>query len=361
MMGDFMIVLLAFVLSVGATVLVRLCAQYFQIIDVPTGGRKIHVRPVALLGGVAVILSTLIAFWIASPDLFGGYLLHKHLVGVSIAAGLLLVGGALDDRLNLPPLAQFFFPVTATAVIIISGIGIDYITSPFGGVWYFDQWNIQVFEWNGTPYFFTVWADLFTFCWLLTMMYTTKFLDGLDGLVSGISVIGLVIIAVLSYSATVGQPETGLLALIAGAAFAGFLVFNWNPASIFLGESGSLFSGFILGVLAIISGGKIATTLLIIGIPLFDVMWVVARRVFFERRSPFQADRKHLHLRLIDAGFSQRQAAGLLYAVTAVFGASALLLQGDEKLIALIILSVVMVLIGASAVYWYQTHKSSDR
>ncbi len=356
-----MIVLLAFVLSVGATVLVRLCAQYFQIIDVPTGGRKIHVRPVALLGGVAVIFSTLIAFWIASPDLFGGYLLHKHLVGVSIAAGLLLVGGALDDRLNLPPLAQFFFPVTATAVIIISGIGIDYITSPFGGVWYFDQWNIQVFEWNGTPYFFTVWADLFTCCWLLTMMYTTKFLDGLDGLVSGISVIGLVIIAVLSYSATVGQPETGLLALIAGAAFAGFLVFNWNPASIFLGESGSLFSGFILGVLAIISGGKIATTLLIIGIPLFDVMWVVARRVFFERRSPFQADRKHLHLRLIDAGFSQRQAAGLLYVVTLVFGASALLLQGDEKLIALVILSVVMVLIGASAVYWYQTHKTPDR
>jgi UDP-GlcNAc:undecaprenyl-phosphate GlcNAc-1-phosphate transferase len=360
MMSPFAIIVLALMISLVCGFGVRWAAQHFQIIDVPTGGRKIHTRPVALLGGVAVIVSTIIAFWIASPDLFGGYLLPKHLIGVSIAAGFLLVGGALDDRLNLPPLAQFFFPVTATLVIIASGIGIDYISSPFGGVLYFDQWNIQVFEWKGTPYFFTVWADLFTFVWLMVMMYTTKFLDGLDGLVSGISVIGLVIIALLSYSATVGQPETGLLALIAASCFAGFLVFNWHPASMFLGESGSLFAGFILGVLAIISGGKIATTLLIIGIPLLDVVWVVVRRVLVERRSPFQADRKHLHLRLIDAGFSQRQAALLLYAVTLVFGASALLLQGEEKLIALIILTVVMVLIAVSAVYVYRKRKATQ-
>lgn len=351
------IVFLAVALSIVCGFAVRFFAYRFGIIDVPTGGRKIHTRPVALLGGVAVISSMLLTAWIASPELFGGYLLPKHLIGVSVASLLLLCGGALDDRLNLPPLAQFFFPVTATLVIIASGIGIDYITSPFGGVLYFDQWNIQVFEWNGTPYFLTVWADLFTFVWLLTMMYTTKFLDGLDGLVSGISVIGLVIIALLSYSATVGQPETGLLALIAAACFAGFLVFNWHPASMFLGESGSLFAGFILGVLAIISGGKIATTLLIVGIPLLDVVWVVARRVLVEKRSPFQADRKHLHLRLIDAGLSQRQAAMLLYAVTLVFGCSALLLQGDEKLIALIILTVVMVLIAVSAVYVYRKRK----
>lgn len=353
------IVFLAVALSIVCGFAVRFFAYRFGIIDVPTGGRKIHTRPVALLGGVAVISSVLLTAWIASPELFGGYLLPKHLIGVSVASLLLLCGGALDDRLNLPPLAQFFFPVTATLVIIASGMGIDYITSPFGGVFYLDHWNIEVLRWGGVPYSITVWADLFTLTWLLIMMYTTKFLDGLDGLVSGIAVIGLVIIAVLSYSATVGQPETGLLALIAAGAFIGFLFFNWHPASIFLGESGSLFAGFILGVLAIISGGKIATTLLIVGIPLLDVVWVVARRVLIEKRSPFQADRKHLHLRLIDAGLSQRQAVGLLYALTVVFGCSALVLQGDEKVIAFIVLAIVMTLVALAAVYLYQQRKSS--
>ena len=345
---------IAFSLGVGLTIGVRTLAHRFGIIDQPTGGRKIHTRATALLGGVAVILATLITYWLAAPDLFGGYLLPKHIIGVTLAAGMSLFGGAADDAWDLRPQWQIGFPVLAAIIIIASAIGIDYITNPFGGVVYFDQWNIEVFRINNVPYHVTVWADLFTFVWLMVMMYTTKFLDGLDGLVSGISVIGLLIIALLSYSAAVVQPETGLLAMIAAGAFSGFLIFNWNPASIFLGESGSLFAGFIVGVLAIISGGKIATTLLILGIPFFDVIWVIARRVFMERRSPFQADRKHLHLRLIDAGLTQRQAVLLLYVCTMLFGFSSLTLQGDQKLIAVCAVAVTLVAIGATSVYVYK-------
>ncbi len=345
---------IAFGLGVALTFCVRTLAHRFGIVDQPTGGRKIHTQATALLGGVAVIVATLVTYWCAAPELFGGYLLPKHVIGVTLAASILLVGGAADDVWDLRPQWQIGFPVLATLIIIASGVGIDYITNPFGGVVYFDQWNIELFRINNVPYYLTVWADLFTFVWLMVMMYTTKFLDGLDGLVSGISVIGLLIIALLSYSAAVVQPETGLLAVIAAAAFAGFLVFNWNPASIFLGESGSLFAGFIVGVLAIISGGKIATTLLILGIPFFDVIWVVVRRVLIERRSPFQADRKHLHLRLIDAGLTQRQAVLLLYGFTIVFGLSSLTLQGDQKLIAVCIVAATLVIIGAGSVYVYK-------
>ena len=118
-------------------------------------------------------------------------------------------------------------------------------------------------------------------------MYTTKFLDGLDGLVSGLSVIGGLIVAGLCLFTKFFQPEIATISLIFAGACAGFLIFNFYPAKIFLGEGGSLFCGFILGTLAIISGGKIATTLLILGIPILDLIWVILRRLIGEHRAPW--------------------------------------------------------------------------
>jgi len=238
-----------------------------------------------------------------------------------------------------------------------SGIGIDYISNPLGGVFRFDSWQLEIFRFNGLPYFITVWADLFTFFWLLGMIYTTKFLDGLDGLTSGVTVIGSLIIAALSLTATVFQPETALLSLIVAAAFLGFLIFNWNPASIFLGESGSLFAGFSLGVLAIISGGKIATALLILGIPILDVAWVILRRLFY-RRSPFSADRGHLHLRLVDSGLSVRVVVIVLYVLTILFGLSSLFLQSRAKVLALVFLGVTVFFVGGVLIHFIRKRVS---
>lgn len=328
------------------TAAIRRVALRTDVVDHPGNDRKIHTKKTPLLGGVAVIIAFLVGIVMIWPELMGGYMLPKHVFSVIAGAIIILAGGALDDKYNLSPKVQIIFPLLAALVIVAAGIGIDYITNPFGGIIALDIWQIKLFEYNGLPYHFTVLADIFAFLWLLGMIYTTKFLDGMDGLVSGITVIGMVVLFWLSLKPEVYQPETAWLALIAGMAFLGFLLFNWHPAKIFLGESGSLFAGFILGVVSIISGGKIATALLIMGIPIMDVLWVIVRRAFFEKRSPFLADRKHLHLRLLDIGLTQRQVVVLLYLLTGAFGACSLFLHAKAKLIALLVLGAIMVILG---------------
>ncbi len=339
----------AFGLSVVLTFIVRRVARRTRLYDdaVQAPDRKQQTVPVPLGGGVALYLAfTIVVMGYAffSDRLLGGYLLPKHIVGLLIAGALLVIGGLLDDRSRLSPGKQIVWPFLASLVIVASGIGIDYITNPFGGTLPLDQWTTTLFTWDNVPYQLVLMADLFTVLWLLGLAYTTKFLDGLDGLVAGITTIGSVIVFAVSIKSDVGQPETGLLALILAGAAAGFLVFNFNPASVYLGEGGSLFTGFALGVLAILSGGKIATALLIMGIPILDVVWVIVRRAFREKRSPFgPGDRGHLHFRLLSAGFSHRGAVLVLYLLSALFGASTLFTSGLGKLMVLVALGLVMV------------------
>lgn len=256
-----------------------------------------------------------------------------------------MIGGFLDDKYNIKPHYQVIWPVLAIIAVIISGIGVKYITNPFGGLIYFSTYKFEVFRLGGMPYYITLFSDIFTFIWLIVLMYTTKFLDGLDGLVPGISVIGGLIVAGLCLVTKFFQPEIATISLIFAGACLGFLLFSFHPAKIFLGEGGSLFCGFMLGVLAIISGGKIATTLLVLGIPILDLIWVMLRRVISERRAPWLADKKHLHFRLLDIGFSHRQAVLFLYFIALCFGATTLFLQSFQKLIALAVLIVVMLVL----------------
>lgn len=166
----------------------------------------------------------------------------------------------------------------------------------------------------------------------------------MDGLVTGISAIGALVLFALSLSPEVNQPQTALLAITFCGALLGFLILNTYPAKIFLGESGSTFAGFMLAILAVVSGGKIATAILVMGLPILDMIWVIVQRVF-HGQSPFQGDRRHLHYRLTDLGFSEAQAVLFLYAITGIFGATALFLQSMGKLIALVILVGVMAII----------------
>lgn len=352
-MDNFIAALCACILAVVLTTVVRRAAQRKGIVDRPDAdpSRKVHERPVPLLGGFAVWAAfsiTVLLVLVAIPDrLVGGYLLPKHLAGLILGGFFLMLGGYLDDRFGRTPRQQFIWPVLAALSVLVSGIGIGYLSNPFGDTLRLDQWSVTLFSFGDTPYRLIVLADLFAFAWLLVSMYATKFLDGLDGLVSGIATIGMVILFFLSGSDLVGQPETALLALIGAASFAGFLVFNFHPAKIFLGEGGSLFAGFLLGTLAILSGGKIATALLILGIPLLDVAWVVVRRFFLEHRSPFASDKKHLHYRLLELGFSHRGTVLVLYLVTAVGGSATLFVHGRDKIAVLGLLAVTMLFFAA--------------
>jgi len=335
----------AFLLAVVLTPLILRLARNFKIIDYPSSERKIQKKPVPLLGGLAVFLSFSIILFITYfspywPDLkilifdvlprnFKQIVLFKHLIGVFVAGLLLMIGGFLDDKYNLRPYQQIIWPILACFVIVASGIGIKYINNPFGrGLFYFDQWKFEIFRLRNVPFYFTPLADFFTFVWLLLCAYSTKLLDGLDGLVAGISVIGGLIIALLCLLTKFYQPDVASMALILSGSFLGFLVFNFHPAKIFLGEGGSLFAGFMLGILAIIAGAKIATALLVLGIPFLDMVAVIIQRLFLKKKSPFStADRRHLHFRFLKLGLSHRQVVLFYWAVATIFGLASVLIS----------------------------------
>lgn len=343
------------------TGLIRRVALKYKVVDEPTEARKIHKKPMPLLGGLAIFLSFfgVLAYYIFFTDkVLGGEIFAKNLVGVFLGGALLMVGGFLDDKYKLAPKWQIIWPAAAVIVVIVSGVGIDKITNPFGGLLHLDSWQKILFWWHGVPYKITFLADVFTFVWLMGMMYTTKFLDGLDGLVSGVTTIGAVIIFFVSLMAEVAQPGTAMLSIIFAGACAGFLVWNFNPAKIFLGEGGSLFTGFILGALSIIAGGKIATTLLIMGLPILDAAIVIIRRIVKNRRGLFSADQKHLHFRLLNAGLSHRQAVLSLYFVTLAFGTSTLFLKSGGKLFALVVLGTLGV---AWAIVLIKGHRNKQK
>lgn len=342
--------------ALAATIItwcVRRLALRWRVIDDSRQApdRKRQLQPVPLLGGLAIYIAFCATVLWLLPELTQGYLLAKHLYGVMIAGAVLMIGGTLDDTLNLSPRIQIIFPIFAAVIMVAAGIGVEYISNPFGGTINLAVWNWNIVEWGGVPYNVTLFTDVFTIVWLLGTMYTTKLLDGLDGLVPGITMIGGLVIFVLSLSSEVGQPETATLALTLAAAAGGFLLWNFSPAKIYLGEGGSLFTGFMLGVLAILSGGKIATALLILGLPIIDIVWVLLRRKWIDKRPLFSGDASHLHYQLRLFGMSDRSIVLLYYSITLLFGLSTLWFSGITKLVVLLSLVVISVAL-LGIVFW---------
>jgi UDP-GlcNAc:undecaprenyl-phosphate GlcNAc-1-phosphate transferase len=331
----FLIFIVTFALTAILTGLIRKVALHFKIVDNPdspagsvAGGRKIHNRPIPLLGGLAIFLGYFSILLIFHKYFLIGNLHWSHLLGFTAGGLIIMIGGFLDDKYNLRPYQQIIFPLLAIAAVILGGVEIAKITNPFGGV-------IDLRTW-----FFI--SPLLIAVWLLGLMYTTKLLDGVDGLVSGVSAIGGVIIFLFTLTSRYYQPDIAFAACLLAAACFGFLIYNFNPAKIFLGEGGSLLLGYILGVLAIISGGKIAIALLIMGVPVLDVAWTILRRLY-QGHNPFRfADKNHLHHRLLALGLSQKKTVLVFYALSLVFGLSGLFLQSRGKLFALIGLGGVM-------------------
>ncbi|MFZ2681972.1 MAG: MraY family glycosyltransferase [Patescibacteria group bacterium] len=317
----------ALVLSASLTPFLARLALRLGLVDVPKSERKIHKRIVPFLGGVSVFIAfavpTLVIL-LSTNHLTAGEIDPRHFIGFFIGALMLLIGGLLDDKFDLPPRFSILFPLLAAAVAVTFGIGVEKITNPLGGAFVLTS-SVSI---------------LITFVWLLGMTYTTKLLDGLDGLATGITMIGAIMIALLALSKEFFQPDVALLALIFAAALLGFLLWNGYPAKIFLGEGGSTFLGFTLGVLAVIAGSKLATTLLVIGIPALDVAFVIIRR-WRAGKAVTSGDRTHLHHLLLAAGLSQRAILGLYLVVATLFGLTTLIFSAWQKLIALGILVIV--------------------
>ncbi len=332
--------LLIFCLVLIITPWIGKLANKFGIVDKPSADklRKVHKKETPLLGGVAIFLSFFIVLWavyFVHPAVFL-HLTKTQLISLTSGSIILMLGGFLDDKYSLRPRFQIIFPILAALAIVFGGVSLKEITNPFGGIFNLNSIHFE-------SYFFL--ADVVVFLWLMGMMYTTKLLDGLDGLVAGLTAIGSIMICFLSLTSKFYQPDIAFVSGIFAVANLGFLIFNFYPAKIFLGEGGSLMSGYILGVLSIVAGGKIATTLLVMGVAALDVFMVIIRRLF-KKQSLFVGDAAHLHHRLFKVGFSQRQIVLSFYFFGIVFGMLTLFLQSKGKLLAIIALFVIAIIIG---------------
>ncbi len=336
-----------FVLILGFSLLLTVgvikLAKRWGILDCPDDTRKRHARPTPLLGGLAIFIAFFSGLYLVRGQLLAGDLELSHWLGFLVGAAWLMIGGFLDDKYNLSPRIQIIFPILAAITPVVGGVGIEKLSNPLGGVLVLPS----------------LISAVLIILWLLGMMYTTKLLDGVDGLVSGLGVIGALVIFLFTSTTRYFQPDIALAAWTFAAACLGFLTLNFNPAKIFLGEGGSLLIGYVLGVLAIISGGKIAIALLIMGLPILDVAWTIVRRVL-KGHNPFRfADRQHLHHRLQDLGLSPRQTVLVFYIFAAVFGLSGLFLQSRGKLLLLALLLASMLVLVIFFNWWERRRRPS--
>ncbi len=325
----------AFLVAFFATVIVRFVATKWHIVDHPHHPKNVHTHPVPRLGGIGIFLSVLILVMISlvsSDWLVSGSIEYTQYIGFLLGGFILMIGGYIDDRFDLSPRYAIIAPLVASVTVVMFGVNIEKLTNPFGGVIYLADWQ----------------SNSIVFVWLMIVMYTTKFLDGLDGLATSVTSIGSLMVLLLALTAAYFQPDVALLAAIILGAQLGFLFWNFHPASIFLGEGGSTLVGYFVGMLAVISGGKLATALLVLGVPLLDVMWIVLRRFRAGGfKQIFVGDRKHLHHRLFDRGWSQTQIVLFYISISGLFGVSTLFLQSKEKAIVLILLTGLMLVVAA--------------
>ncbi|MBT6254214.1 undecaprenyl/decaprenyl-phosphate alpha-N-acetylglucosaminyl 1-phosphate transferase [Candidatus Uhrbacteria bacterium] len=355
------VALASFLISAFAVILVIGAARRLKIVDTPKkDGRRVHKKPIPLLGGSAIFIAILIVTTIVlmrSDALVSGEVTAAHYIALLISMLILVIGGGLDDKFNLKPQYQILFPVLAALVAIGGGLGVEKLTNPFGGVLFLEAHTWDLFKLGAHNVAFSWPGDIIVFLWLMGMMYTTKLLDGLDGLATSIGSVGALVVLLLASTVAYLQPDIVVFAAIVFGALIGFLVWNMHPAKIFLGEGGALLVGFVLGSLAVLSGGKVATLLLVMGVPILDVVWVMYRRRQAGRKVS-KADRLHLHHRLYDLGMTQRDVVFFYTFLASMFGVMTLFLSSMAKLIALIGLSIVVL---AGAFFLISLEKKAPR
>ncbi|MCX6779744.1 MAG: MraY family glycosyltransferase [Candidatus Magasanikbacteria bacterium] len=337
--------LAAAVLSLLFTFAVKFFAQKWQIVDVPNEARKKHKKSIPLLGGTAIFAS----FWLVVFYLYNysgivfRHLSARQLVLFFIASLILVIVGYCDDKFKIAYHYRLLLSAVAVLVVLAGGLNFDGITNPFGGTIGLDFWKIQT-QAFGT---ILVGVEVLAFLWLMGMIYTVKILDGLDGLATGVVMVGALSVAALAGGTTkFFQPDVSAIAFTLAGSCLGFLFLNFNPAKIFLGEGGGQFLGLMLGTIAIIAGSKIATALLVMAVPIIDLVYVIIGRLK-NKQSISEGDRRHLHFRLVDSGLAQWQAVLIFYLFAALFGLSALFMTSGWKLVTLLCLILIVMILEA--------------
>jgi len=334
-MGEYAYVFgLALIISLLATPLVSKLAFKVGAVDRPDN-RKVHSRLMPRLGGLAIYLGFIVTLFLTVE-------ISAQLAGLLIGGSIIIVLGILDDIRDISPRVKLLGQLAAAAVAVKYGIEVDLITNPFGG-------TIEL-DWMGIS-----WGIPLTILWIAGVTNAVNLIDGLDGLAGGLSAIAALTLAVLGWRE--GTPEIVLPALILAASTFGFLRYNFYPAKVFMGDSGSMFLGYVLACLSVIGVAKTATVvsvfvpILILGIPIFDTLFAIIRR-YINNQPIFKADKEHLHHRLLAIGLSHRQTVLVIYGVNMVLGGSAVWMtaMATDQAVMISVGLILAIFIGADRV-----------
>lgn len=315
---------LALVIAFGTTPIVKSFAYKIGAIDVPKDNRRMHKKPIPRVGGLAIFLG-----FIVSTLVFGR--LDGEMKSILLGAVIIVLLGIVDDVMALKPGTKFIGQIVAAVIPIMANVRISLLTNPF------DSDSYIRLGWFSIP---------ITVIWIVGMTNAVNFIDGLDGLACGVSSIAS--LTVFTIALLVTEPHIAIvMAALAGACF-GFLPYNLNPAQIFMGDTGSMFLGYILATISITGLFKLCAAIsfivpfIILGLPIFDTGFAIVRRLL-KGQSPLQADRGHIHHRLVDMGFDQKQSVAILYAVSVVLGLAAVIFTtSGEMKIAIVALAVLL-------------------
>lgn len=334
--------MLAFLIAIGAALVVTpgviLLAAKTGAMDAPDA-RKVHKKPIPRIGGIGIYIAFMAGMLVVmSMNVLTEEVSHE-LIGLLFGGSLIVLLGIVDDYKNLPAKVKLVGQIiAATVLVVVFDVRIDFITDPFGDYLFLE--------------FMAIPATIF---WIVGLTNTVNLIDGLDGLAAGVSTIACITIFLVALQQDILLVAV-LTAALAGAAM-GFLYYNFNPARIFMGDSGSMFLGYMLAGISIIGAVKCAATIALIvpilalGLPILDTAFAIVRR--YRGGVPiFKPDKGHLHHRLLDLGFTQRQAVLLMYVISALLGLSAVALTEVSPQFAILIVGLVVaaVLFGAKKI-----------
>ena len=324
--------LAAAVVALISTPVVRSLAFRVGAVDVPKDGRRMHNHPIPRMGGLAIFFGFILSAIIFVP-------LETPIRGMLLGGVIIVILGIFDDIYALPAKPKFLIQIVSALIAVLMGNQIDVLSNP----------NI----FSSDPYWELGWLSIpISVLWIVGITNAVNLIDGLDGLACGVSTISSMTLLVIAL--TVSEPDVAVLTAALAGACIGFLPYNLNPAKIFMGDTGSTFLGFILATVSIQGLFKFYTIIsfavpfLMLGLPIFDTCFAIFRRVS-HGQSPMSPDRGHIHHRLIDMGFNQKQAVAVLYVISAILGLSAVMLTTTSALKAMLFLLALCAAGGVSA------------
>lgn len=321
--------IISYLLGVFIVPLVIAYSKKQGLIDEPNE-RKIHNRPISRLGGIAIWLSTMLTFLFL---VFLSYYPYGSLLsGILLGSSLMFMLGLVDDIYTLNAKFKLFIQIAIATLVYLLGVKIDSIINPFGG-------TIQL----GSHLSYII-----TILWIVGISNAVNFIDGIDGLAGSVITINSITLGIIAVAMVPPNPISALIAFILAGSMLAFLTYNFNPAKIFMGDSGALFSGFLLATLSITGVMKAAALAIILpfvvlAVPIIDISYASMRRIL-KGKSPFVADSEHIHHKLLKAGFSQNMTVAILTSVAVVAGAIASYFAGSIKHYVIYIFALIMIM-----------------